>query len=420
MIIKHDISGKEGTLLHLSYTPEAGDRTEYFTNAKKKVTLNKRKCVFQVPQGVDLNKIHPDLLGLVCLLTIYPFIGNRLQLSFKVGKGFANAVRKNLGIEIGNRFVDGGIKDRSGKGVVGKGTVPALCFSNGVDSTACLTVMPKETVCVFLDRIFYREKNYMYNKDNVYNGINNANRLMPNKFLMVRSDFEDLRRSNGFAIDIGVGTGAILLADKLNFDSVAYGYCLHDFSQIGNGTVSRICTGDFTNFEYGKWNEIYKSVGLYINLTIMGLTEIGTWKKSLSSPLRDNTSACMRGRLHRPCLNCSKCFRKTLLKLFIKCNGNWNNINKNSGNKAMLKRMLGLKFANMKTILDGHGTELTFYYITRNYNGNIRLFRDIATYYKRQLGNRMKVIDKYIDSWMPNSTKYIHPKYRKYISSKMT
>ena len=149
----------------------------------------------------------------------------------------------------------------------------------------------------------------------------------------------------------------------------------------------------------------------------MGLTEIGTWKKSLASPLKDNTSACMRGRLHKPCLNCPKCFRKELLKLFINCEGNWNKIE--GEDKGMLKRMLGLKFANIKTILGGHGTELTFYYITRNYNGNIKLFQDIATYYKQQLGNRNKVIDKYIDGWITSSVKYIHPKYRKYISEKM-
>ena len=299
------------SIINVRFHLESTDHKSYKTAGGKVVKLSKQNFFHRLPLGVK--DIHPDIVALSILLVVYPFVGKRLHFPFKISKLFRDTVYANLnGMYVGPE--DESITPRK-EPTIESGARPAMCFSNGVDSTAGLLMMPKNTAVIFHDHYMYPHRGYNYNKDNVYHGLNEVKMRLPNDFFIVESDMEYVRISNGFTIDIGVASGAILLSDYLNLDSIGYGYCMHDINQVNSSKIPYVCTGDHNNFRYDAWNNIYKSCGLYINLVTMGLTEIGTYLVSSKSILQGLQSACMRGRLHHPCMACMKCFRKTLLRL---------------------------------------------------------------------------------------------------------
>lgn len=418
MIIKQEINNSK---LKFFFEFEKTDREKYKTRCGKIVKSSQKSCYFILPSAIDPYCIHNDILALTALLVIYPFIGKRLKMPYIVSHDFHNKVKKYLKIDIGPTELKSDNNDKKEFKTIEPRQIPdpqiarpSICFSNGVDSTAGLMLMPPNTVAVFQDRIFNPSRNYLYNKDNVYYGINMVSQKLPNDFYMIKTNIEDVRVSNGFAIDIGVGVSAILLSDYLNFDSIAYGYCLHDIEQINPEKIPYVCTGDHTKFNYNGWNEIYKSVGLYLNFVTMGLTEIGTWKIALNSPISGLSSACMRGRLHRPCMKCGKCFRKTMLRIYLENGNSFNNLELNKSN--LLKKILKLKYGKKDTIFDQHGIESTIYYITKNYSGNKELFKFLKEHYRENLSKKTKnILNKYLDKWIQSGEQFIYPRYVSYV-----
>lgn len=392
-----------------------GDR-DIYKIGKRTIKLNQTNVMFIMPYLFDIKKIHPDLLGLVAILLIYPYVGKRIELSFEISKCLANAFSK-----CGKIIVP--INPSITKRMVDNNHYPSIAYSGGTDSTAGLIVMPKNTKVCFLDRIIPINKKSMYCKDNIYLTLD----LLINddySVNIIQSDMEYLREPVGFPIDIGCGIPNILLADTLNIDSIAYGYANHHKEFLNNNTIDYICTGTFKLYRkdenidiekrYSYWNNLFQSVDLYINMPIMGINEIMTQKIVLSTNYSNIIQSCMRGRIDNECGKCIKCFKTNIVKhIYHNKNIGFKELNKflNSIEKEVEKKY-NMKLENIDEILT---LESIFLLIMNYYNNDkkhpiVEKFKKLYPKY-----NEKNILFK----WNESSSYFIMPKYKNTITQNL-
>ena len=98
--------------------------------------------------GTEVDVVHPDLLAVVSILIVNPFVGKVLVLPETVSLDFhkmASSVISRYKIQ---QKWNNDLKSLSGD----KRINHALAFSGGADSVAALSVMPGSTIPVFLSR----------------------------------------------------------------------------------------------------------------------------------------------------------------------------------------------------------------------------------------------------------------------------
>jgi len=290
---------------------------------------------------------------------------------------------------------------------------PSLCLSMGVDSACGLSLMPKETVCVFLDRIFPMSGETIYKKDHVYHALQKVKNKGYTVY-MVKTDMEYLRKRRGFVIDIGVGVPSILLSNHLNLRSIGYGYSIHNFTHYGDKRLLVNCTGDYCKFNHSKWNAVFKASGLFLNFITCGLTEIGTQKVVLQSPFKSMASGCMRGTITTPCQKCPKCYRKLLLEDLIRFKriddprGHYQALSKSGEHK------MGKIFGEFSS-----GLVMAYSYALRNYNGNDPFLRAVQNRLIKENNFNWKNKIKFIEKWFNGSNDRIDPLCMDYLKKRL-
>lgn len=400
---------------HFSLEKIYGDRDTYQIG-KRIIKLNQTSIMFIMPNVFDIKQIHPDLLGLVVILLIYPYVGKRIELSFEISQYLANAFS-----ECGKIILP--INPSITKRTVSIDSYPSIAYSGGTDSTACLIVMPKNTKVCFMDRIIPINKKSIYCKDNIYLTLD---LLINNDYSinMIQSDMEYLRDPVGFPIDISCGIPNILLADMLNIDSIAYGYANHHKEFLNNNTIEYICTGTFKLYRedknidvekrYSYWNKLYQSVDLYINMPIMGINEIMTQKIVLTTCFSNIIQSCMRGKIGNECGKCIKCFKTNIVKhIYQYKNIGFADLTKYlSSIEREIGKKYNLKLENIDEILT---LESILLFIMNYYNNDkphhiVDKFRKLYPKY-----NDKKLLFK----WNETSSAFIMSKYKPIITQNL-
>lgn len=137
---------------------------------------------------------------------------------------------------------------------------------------------------------------------------------MSNDFvkICVMTDFEFLSTNHKWCIypdNYAFTIPCLLLADHL---------CL---SGIFTGDVNPAFTGDetsrFSMVNFYRMREYYQSVGLDLDSPVKGLSELGTYLVNQHYGNEENATTCQYGDYKKPCGKCIKCFRKTLIKLYL-------------------------------------------------------------------------------------------------------
>lgn len=254
-----------------------------------------------LPPEVDAEKIHPDLLGLCCIMIAEPFVGKEIQLPKPVSKRFFDGHSK-----VTSRYKISNVDDQVLPWMPANDSVPGLAFSGGVDSTAALSLLPHSTIPVFLNRPLKGRS--AYNKDAVENSCREIKRLIYN-VQMVECDLEYVRSPVGFPVDVANSVPAILLADHLKLDSIAFGTIMESSYRIGHKSFIDYPRGN----HYRHWGGIFAAAGIALNYPVAGISEVGTSIIVNNSPIGFVAQSCMRGTWKLPCLNCWKCFRKLIL-----------------------------------------------------------------------------------------------------------
>ena len=186
------------------------------------------------------------------------------------------------------------------------GSLPALAFSAGTDSTAAALVMPEKTI------LGYHRRNFESILDH-----RNADRLLEHmkterqkKVVDISSNHELIRTHHykqiGFSSDFACATHLILLADYYDIGALAFGMPL-DNTWLVKGRKYRNFI-ETTYFKY--WKERFLSAGIELFLPIAGISEAGAMKICQDSGILPFLNSCLRGDGVNGCGKCWKCFHK--------------------------------------------------------------------------------------------------------------
>lgn len=268
----------------------------------EKISMGNRTCSL-VSEKYDLSNIHPDLLALSCILICSPFVGKELRVATKPSKRFvseANSVLSRYKLVVDS---DGDFSTERKKHPQAR---PGLAYSGGVDSTAAIAVMPGSTIPIFMDRPVRRGS--LYNPDAAHESCNILSELgFPVE--IVECDLEYVRDPVGFPTDLANAVPSIILADHLRLESISFGTVLESAYGTGHEHFR-----DYPNGSHWKfYSTLFSAAGIKMALPIAGVSEVGTSIIAHKSPVGMAAQSCIRGVWGVPCMNCWKCFRKSLL-----------------------------------------------------------------------------------------------------------
>jgi len=189
------------------------------------------------------------------------------------------------------------------------GKRPGLSFSGGIESTAAMLLMPKNTAIAYHERDFES----MIKHDNAKRFIWRLRWRHFKKIHIIKSDHEKIRmcfeKPKGFSTDIACAVHLILLADFLNLDSIAVGMPI-DNSWLSKGIKYR----DFVECGwYKKWIEPFHKAGLDILLPVNMITQAGCLEVVEKSGMANWAQSCLRAKSGDTCGRCWKCFFKNSL-----------------------------------------------------------------------------------------------------------
>ena len=256
--------------------------------------------------GVEIEEIHPDLIGLSTILLCHQFIGEDLHLPMDVSESFLESANEVLSKYKICSKGDPGISPYCPP----NRARPGLAFSGGADSTAALSVMPGETVPVFMNRPM--RENSIYDSDAPLKNCELL-RQIGYDVKVIDCDLEYVRKPVGFPSDLAHAIPLILLSEKLGIGSIAFGTVLESAYGIGHEKFIDYPNGSHMRF-YGT---LLSAAGLQMSLPVGGVSEVGTSIIVESSPLGEVSQSCIRGKKGKPCMRCWKCFRKELLSVAL-------------------------------------------------------------------------------------------------------
>ncbi|MFG5138314.1 DUF6395 domain-containing protein [Campylobacter lari] len=380
---------------------------DFYLNQKEeqklqhKVHMNNRSCFFKLPVKINEKDIHPDLLAMASLLCVFPFISDELVLPFGVSNEFACIVKKQLNIDIPKK--DANLAPRK----IDNGR-PGLAYSGGVDSTAALSLMPENTVVMFLDRIMPSFKKHLYDKTAPLSALKDLQAIREEVY-SIPTNLEYLRTPVGFPIDndeqfiaLAVYIPFILLADFYTIDSLASGAIMESVFKVGLERFENFSDNAF----YNRWFLIFENISCELFFPTAGLTEVATAIIDLKNPISKFTRSCMRGDDRMPCGKCVKCFRKHTLTSAL------------SGKK--LSKIDLLSNINSREVL----SHIYKHDISRHENVyrfivNRIIDDDFFIHFRNRIANEDEDTT-WMTRWYSKSIEFIPQKYREEYSSKLS
>ena len=370
--------------LVLSFHPESGDSRRY-----EGVRMFRHHCVLDMPPEWDADRTHPDLLAVAALLAVRPFVGERILFPVGISARLAAAIRVTAGP------IDPALDPRP---IPPQGT-PALAYSGGVDSTAALALLPPEAEPVHLLRVIppplvwagraglvlsprrHRFQPKFHSAAALY-AVEAVGRLGRVTHI-VPTDLEFLRFPFGFPVDIANAVPALLLADLRRYDSIAFGTVMESAYGLGRTRFADYAQRD----HYRQYRTLLDAVGMPLHQVTAGISEVGTTRLVSASAYAAVAQSCTRGRPGEPCLNCYKCFRKTLLAAAVSAAGI---------DDSLAERLLAIPEARAQMRKPWMKHENVLAYATRHYDGDHRLLRLLR---RRVRGDQLRV--RWMERWYP-------------------
>ena len=294
----------DGPILKVKFHTEDDDGKE----TARRVSMVRDVLEIRLNENLLASKIHHDHLALITIMSVHHFVRKTLTMDLKVSSEFAKVIQDLCPYDV---------KFKSTKGkeyVPNPNSRPCLAFSGGVDSTAALMLMPKDTVCAWLDRPQLTERT-LYNKSAANATMDFAEK---SGFEVHKTycDVEHLRKPVGFPVDLASGMTAVAIASQRNIDCIAFGMVM-EASYKNAEFVYRTEHTKYRDYarstHYETWKEMFAAAGIFLFFPVGGISEVGTSTIVLNSSFKGSVRSCIRGEWPDPCNNCWKCFRKTLV-----------------------------------------------------------------------------------------------------------
>ena len=306
--VKTDIGAD--IIFNFKLNKDHGDVSESvsFNAGNSKIKLKATQATFSFP--FDLALPHSDLLALAALKIISPYIGRKVTFNHPVSHDFATYIKHQY-----PKIQEVNSSDISPRSLLNREKY-AVSFSGGADSLAAANIAPDATPLILLARKQHPEIGKF---ESWYRTDGNLETLksMQDRFVKipVLSDFEYL---------------SVNLDDKFCVYPDAYAFTVPSILLADHLGLTGILTGDmaaaFTNSErniffdqrFNKQRLLYRAVGLDLQSAIKGITEIGTEIINNFYGNGENSNTCQYGGFRKPCMKCIKCFRKSLIRAFLK------------------------------------------------------------------------------------------------------
>ena len=287
----------EGPILKVKFILENDDGKA----TSRGVSMVREVLEIRLNDSLNASKIHHDHLALITLMSVHPFVREVLKMDLKVSSDFAKVVQDMCPYKVEFKSTKGKAYTTNAK------SKPCLAFSGGVDSTAALMLMPKNTVCAWLDRPQLTERT-LYNKSAANSTMNFAEKS-GFEVHKVYCDVEHLRNPVGFPVDLTSGMAAVAVASQRDVDCIAFGMVMESSYRTGHAKYR-----DYPrSSHYKTWGSTFAAAGIPLYLPVGGISEVGTSMIVLNSPFNGAARSCIRGEWPDQCNNCWKCFRKTLV-----------------------------------------------------------------------------------------------------------
>ncbi len=343
---------------------------------------------------VRIEDIHPDLVALSTILMCHPFVGERIVYPLPVSREFKESMKS---VVSRYDFISES-KEEVSKRVVGKKFRMGLAYSGGVDSNAALSILPKDTVPVFMLRP--ERGKTLYNPDAALESCNSLSEVGYD-VKIVSCDVEYLRDPVGFPTDLANAIPAILLSDELQFDSISFGTVLESAFGIGHEKYRKYGHGAHWKF-YGT---LFETAGVTLSLPVSGISEVGTAKIVNTDAIGQFSQSCIRGVWGEPCMRCWKCFRKGILNISM---GIESNDRERIGELLSSAEVRG----KLSSIPISHEDVIEY---------SMQRFPSESSEELELLRKRVDRDSKleFLEKWYPPSIEFIHEKYRREVKNRI-
>ncbi len=304
--VKKEINDNLHTTFKFIFELDSDDKKESisYNAGKAKIFLESNYCTFDFP--FDVIMPHPDLICMAALKIISPYIGSKVEIDRPVSKYFSEAVKAHY-----PNIKSINICDIPPRHIYGEKY--AVSFSGGADSLAAANICPPGTPLILSARKYHPDIGTF---EPWYKTDGNIGTLkhMPDSFCKIYtlSDFEFLSTNHHYCIypdNYAFTIPCLLLADHLSLTGILVGDVLAAFTSNE--------TKNFSSANFLKMQKYYASVGLDLDSPVKGVTEIGTEMINRYYSNDNISNTCQYGYFQKPCMQCIKCFRKTLIRSYL-------------------------------------------------------------------------------------------------------
>jgi len=277
----------------------------------------------------EVKEIHPDILGLLCLVTFFPFIGSEAEFPKPVSNRLVEAFQNKCFTEKKKfrfRNIDENLPIYTGSKV-------ALSFGGGIDSSSVRKMFPEAYVV---------HEAHIRDGELVPSHCHEIVTNLGDKGRLVQTNMRYLSRPGGWHSWPCSTSTSLLLATDMDFGIILTGSILGScFLSNGVRFWDRIKARGWHGPTGNYWQSAFDAVGLPMFSPVTGVSEFQTMKQSEQLLGSGEVVYCMESD-GLPCGTCSKCFRRDVIRAYLddKHLPNWANYQTESIVKFLQKRPL--------------------------------------------------------------------------------
>jgi len=277
----------------------------------------------------EVKEIHPDILGLLCLVTFFPFIGNEAEFPKPVSNRLVEAFQNKCFTEKKKfrfRNIDENLPIYTGSKV-------ALSFGGGIDSSSVRKMFPEAYVV---------HEAHIRDGELVPSHCHEIVTNLGDKGRLVQTNMRYLSRPGGWHSWACSTSTSLLLATDMDFGIILTGSILGScFLSNGVRFWDRLKARGWHGPTGNYWQSAFDAIGLPMFSPVTGVSEFQTMEQSKQLLEAGEVVYCMESD-GLPCGTCSKCFRRDVIRAYLdeKYLPNWDNYQTENIVKFLQKRPL--------------------------------------------------------------------------------
>ncbi|MCY4175192.1 MAG: DUF6395 domain-containing protein [Acidimicrobiaceae bacterium] len=265
----------------------------------QKIEYSGSDVVFEHP----VESIHPDLLGLLCLIIFYPFIGRRVTFPTAVSPRLAQAFEpENFETRLEFTNVDDSIDEYSGSRM-------ALSFGGGIDSTAVRKMFPEAFIV--------HEEHLVQDRLVLSRSADMVRRMGAEKGRVVTTNQRYVSVPGGWHGWTCAAATSLLLATDFDLGIILTGSNLGS-TLLWNGSAyyDRFAARAHNGITGNHWQSAFNAVGIPMFSPVCGASELLTMMLSIEALRAGEVVYCMADR-GGACSRCLKCFRRDVIRAAV-------------------------------------------------------------------------------------------------------